>query len=68
MSGLPIVITPSGGMLVTETPSGPALPVKIATDGFGIAVTLVPSGGLPVIGTTGGASSSDVTYFIPAMT
>lgn len=62
MSTLPIVITPSGGFAVTETVGG--LPVApVVSGGFGIAVTLVSSGGFPVSGT----SVSDVTYFIPAM-
>ena len=47
---LPVVVVSSGGMAVTETASGIALPVEVATNGFGIAVTVVSSGGLPVVG------------------
>jgi len=48
--GWPVVLVSSGGMPVTEDPDGRGLPVEIASNGFGIAATLVDSGGLPVTG------------------
>ncbi|MET0568770.1 MAG: hypothetical protein ABWZ74_06795 [Hyphomicrobiaceae bacterium] len=47
--GIPVVVTASGGLPVTEAANG--LPVSIASNGFGMPVTLVASGGLPVTGT-----------------
>lgn len=46
--GLPVVVADSGGLAVTEATIG--LPIEVASNGFGIAVTFVDSGGLPVSG------------------
>ncbi len=43
--GIPIVIADSGGLAVTDSTDG--TPATIADNGFGFAVTLVDSGGLP---------------------
>lgn len=55
---VPIVIMSSGGLAVTESTNGSGLPVEISTNGFGLGVTIVSSGGLPVIGSGSGSSST----------
>ena len=47
--GWPFVIVTSGGLPVTVADNGIGLPYEEATNGFGIAVTFVASGGLPVV-------------------
>lgn len=54
--GWSVVITVSGGIPVTETANGMGIPVEINANGYGAAVTIVPSGGLGVVGT--GAASA----------
>lgn len=51
----PIVVVASGGKPVTEAANGYGAPVVQALNGFGIPVTIVASGGTPVVGsaTTG---------------
>jgi len=51
MAGIPVVIKPSGGLPVTISAYG--VPMEIATNGFGLAVTQVTNG-LPVSGLTFG--------------
>lgn len=48
---VPVVIVPSGGKPVTEAANGMGTPVVQALNGMGIAVTVVASGGTPVVGT-----------------
>lgn len=48
--GWPVVLVDSGGLPVTEAAHGVASPVTVSTNGFGIAATLVASGGMPVVG------------------
>lgn len=50
MAGLPVVIVDSGGMAVTISETESGFPMELATNGFGIAVTIVESGGVPVTG------------------
>lgn len=47
---MPIVVVTSGGIPVTEAANGRGLPVVQASNGIGIPVVIVPSGGLPVVG------------------
>lgn len=69
----PVVVLSSGGIAVSEAPAGLGLPVTPSTTtGFG--VTIVPSGGLPVIfvgvdgvlwpGGVAPGSGSHPTYYI----
>lgn len=52
--GWPVVIVTSGGIPVTESNNGFGTPVDVATNGFGTAITIIASGGLPVVGSGGG--------------
>jgi hypothetical protein len=54
--GWPIVVVASGGVAVTNSTNGFALPVSISANGLGTAVTVVASGGLPVLADGGGAA------------
>lgn len=47
--GLPVVIVSSGGIPVTESTNSFGSPVTISMNGFGVAVSLVDSGGIPVV-------------------
>jgi hypothetical protein len=49
-TALPIVIVASGGLKITESPSGIGLPVVQASNGRGVPCVLVASGGLAVVG------------------
>lgn len=52
--GWPVVTVSSGGLPVTDVgASGIGMPIDEATNGFGVAITYVASGGLPVTGGTG---------------
>jgi hypothetical protein len=64
--GWPVVVVAKGGIPVTEASAGLGTPLSIATNGYGTAVTVVGSGGLPVVGSGGGgavAPGDPVTIF-----
>lgn len=53
--GWPIVIVTTGGIPVTEATNKLGTPVEVAANGRGTPVTIVANGGLPVVGSGGGA-------------
>lgn len=60
--GWSVNVVESGGLPVTEAPTGFGVPIDQAADGYGYPITIVASGGFPVafgVGTWGGASAND---------
>lgn len=47
--GLPVVVAASGGVAVTESANGFGIRGDVATNGYGVAVTIIASGGAPII-------------------
>jgi len=47
--GLPVVVASNWGIAVTEASNGLGMRGDVATNGAGLAVTIVASGGLPII-------------------
>ena len=68
MSGLPIVIVSAGGLPITEGPAGFGTPVEVSSNGFGLAVTIVDKGGLPVSGSGHPTWVADPDRYMPAAT
>jgi len=59
--GWPVVVVAKGGIPVTEASAGLGTPLSVATNGYGTAVTVVGSGGLPVIGSGGAVGGGGET-------
>lgn len=47
---MPIVVVSTNGIAVTESANGKGTPVQPAASGRGVAVVIVTSGGIPVVG------------------